>query len=214
MQSNQLRRCLKEPIPEHELAASLLSQAVDALLNGDMDVCARLLVLADIRKLREFAYEVAGPINYEIHRQRHLPKFDPVLVLGSRRMPSKSVEYQVYNRDNWLCRYCNVKVISKKSRDIFRRYFPREARKGRANEDNHFGLATLTASIDHVLPYKRGGTNDPGNLVTACGPCQFGRGYWLLEEVELEDPRLRPPIKCSWDGLMRVLNYVHAGHSG
>ena len=209
MQNSQLRRCLKEPIPEHELAASLLSHAADALLNGDMGKCARLLVQADIRKLREFEYKVAGPISYEIHRQRHLPKYDPVVAPGAKRMPSKSLESQIYNRDNWHCRYCGVKVISKKARNVFRKFFPQEARTGRTNEDNHFGLATLTVSIDHVLPYKRGGTSDPDNLVTACGPCQFGRGHWLLEEVELEDPRLMPSIKSSWDGLVRILNYEH-----
>jgi len=50
-----------------------------------------------------------------------------------------------------------------------------------------------------------GGTNDEGNLVTACWPCQFGRGAWSLEEVGLLDPRLRAPIKDGQDGLTRLL---------
>ncbi len=28
-----------------------------------------------------------------------------------------------------------------------------------------------TATLDHVVPLARGGAHDPGNLVTACGPC-------------------------------------------
>ena len=28
-----------------------------------------------------------------------------------------------------------------------------------------------TATLDHVVPLARGGAYDPGNLVTACGPC-------------------------------------------
>lgn len=32
------------------------------------------------------------------------------------------------------------------------------------------------ASIDHVLPVSRGGSNDPSNLVLACGPCNSRKG--------------------------------------
>ncbi|WP_411280078.1 HNH endonuclease [Gemmatimonas sp.] len=28
-----------------------------------------------------------------------------------------------------------------------------------------------SATLDHVVPLARGGAHDPGNLVTACGPC-------------------------------------------
>lgn len=84
--------------------------------------------------------------------------------------------------------------------------FLAEARKGKTNEDNHFGLANLSATLDHIIPHKRGGNNEPDNLVTACGPCQFGRGHFLLEEVQLEDPRTCAPKKDDWDGLTRLLN--------
>jgi hypothetical protein len=55
-----------------------------------------------------------------------------------------------------------------------------------------------------VLPFRRGGSNDLDNLVTACGPCQYGRGHWLLQECDLEDPRSYPPVKDGWDGLTRL----------
>ena len=73
------------------------------------------------------------------------------------------------------------------------------------NQGCHFELAVLAASIDHVVPFARSGNSDPENLVTTtCNPCQFGRGNWLLEEVELEDPRTYPPLIDSWDGLKRL----------
>ena len=35
---------------------------------------------------------------------------------------------------------------------------------------------------DHVIPVSRGGSNDPGNLVTACKPCNRSKGAKPLEE--------------------------------
>ena len=34
-----------------------------------------------------------------------------------------------------------------------------------------------TATIDHVIPIARGGTNNKGNLVLACQPCNQRRGH-------------------------------------
>jgi 5-methylcytosine-specific restriction endonuclease McrA len=60
-------------------------------------------------------------------------------------------------------------------------------------------------SHDHVLPLSYGGSNDLGNLVTACWVCQFGRGEWLIEDVRVSDPREREPLRDEWDGLLRIL---------
>lgn len=35
---------------------------------------------------------------------------------------------------------------------------------------------------DHVLPRSRGGTNDPGNLVLACGSCNCSKGFRTPDE--------------------------------
>ena len=62
--------------------------------------------------------------------------------------------------------------------------------------------------VDHIVPYARGGSHEPVNLVTTCQPCNFGRGSWLLTEVGLIDPRTRPPIIDGWDGLARLVPYA------
>jgi len=36
-----------------------------------------------------------------------------------------------------------------------------------------------SATLDHVFPLARGGAHDPGNLVTACGPCNRLKGGML-----------------------------------
>jgi hypothetical protein len=71
----------------------------------------------------------------------------------------------------------------------------------------------LTASVDHVLPHSVGGGNQLENLVTARWPCQFGREAYTLEEFGFSDPRLRPPVVDSWDGLCRVVTRTSAAAS-
>ena len=43
-------------------------------------------------------------------------------------------------------------------------------------------LALDAATLDHVFPVARGGVNDPGNLVTACAPCNRLKGDMLPHE--------------------------------
>lgn len=43
-------------------------------------------------------------------------------------------------------------------------------------------LELETATLDHVHPVARGGTNAPGNLVAACGPCNRRKGDLLPHE--------------------------------
>jgi 5-methylcytosine-specific restriction endonuclease McrA len=40
-------------------------------------------------------------------------------------------------------------------------------------------LDQRTATLDHVVPLAHGGAHDPGNLVTACGPCNRLKGDML-----------------------------------
>lgn len=42
--------------------------------------------------------------------------------------------------------------------------------------------ATEDLTVDHVLPLSRGGTNDLGNLVTACRPCNSSKNAKTPEE--------------------------------
>ena len=200
-----LRRSFLPPIAEHGLAAELLSKAADALLLGDDSTCSRCLRDADFWALRQFAYTVCGPINPTIHRQSRNPDV-PVLSLAGPRMPSAKVMAQVYVRDGFHCRYCSCRVILPAARRVFQLACPLAARWGRANKDKHFGLSALLASLDHIVPFRRGGGHEIHNLVTACGPCQFGRNVWTLEEVEIDDPRKYPPILDGWDGLGRIVN--------
>ena len=204
------RRCLLAPIVEHHHAADLLGQAAAAWLAGDAARCAALIKEADFEALASFSQRVTGSIDPEIHRQRARPRAASAPTVSGDRMPSGSTTLEVFRRDGWRCRFCDVRVVSPEARKCFTEAFTAAARWGRVNHEKHAALAALTASIDHVQPFSRGGTSLFENLVTACGPCQFGRGEWLLSEVEVEDPRTRPPIVDSWDGLVRVVGVNRA----
>lgn len=59
---------------------------------------------------------------------------------------SKALRFEVLRRDNHACRYC-----------------------GAAAPD-------VKLTVDHVVPVALGGTDVPQNLVTACQPCNSGKG--------------------------------------
>ena len=65
----------------------------------------------------------------------------------------KRVRMEVFKRDEFTCQYCG------------------------ATPPN------VVLEIDHVLPIAKGGTNDELNLVTACEPCNSGKGAVLLTKV-------------------------------
>jgi HNH endonuclease len=69
----------------------------------------------------------------------------------------------------------------------------------------HLGrIQAIWLQYDHLLPHARGGSSDLSNIVVTCAPCNNGRCNLTIEEVGLSDPRLREPIRSTWDGLERV----------
>jgi 5-methylcytosine-specific restriction endonuclease McrA len=194
-------------IPELQQAADLLDEAADALIRGDLVAAGEFVVKADLAAICRYAAQITGSIDQKIHWQSKLTrKKYAVTVRQDRRMPSTRDELRIFTRDGWRCRYCGTRVIYKKARSILTAMLPNEARWGRANSQKHCALAALTASLDHIVGHSRGGTNECSNLVTACGPCQYGRNDWSLEEVGFNDPRIRPPILDRWDGLTRLMD--------
>lgn len=198
------RNCFLEPIPEMYLAAELLSNAVDAILENNLPLASELIIAADIAALEIHNAKIAGSVSVEIHRLREIPTA-PRVEKAKSRMPSRKVELSIYERDGWHCRFCNVPVVSKDVRKRLNQLFPDVARWGSRNIDKHRGLSILESSLDHLIPHSRGGDNSPTNLLTACGPCQFGRGGWTIEEVGINNPLTRPPVLDRWDGLRRLL---------
>ena len=202
-----MRRFLLEPIPAFEIAADYLSESADALLRDDLDAAQDRMIKADIPALMEFTIKVVGPLSIEVHRNTVLPTVLPEEERISQRMPSSRKRVGIYERDGWRCRFCGIRVISTKARTTFRKLFPSETRWDGPEYERHSALYATAVSLDHVVPHSRGGNNDETNLVTACFCCQHGRGQWLLDEMELYDPRERAPVVDNWDGLCRIEAY-------
>jgi hypothetical protein len=80
----------------------------------------------------------------------------------------------------------------------------RRAHTGTALGDRLFVEATYVkvAGLDHVLPHSKGGENIAENLVTACWPCQLGRGNDSIERIGLFHPAEHQLQRAlpGWDG--------------
>ena len=70
-----------------------------------------------------------------------------------REYLSPKARFFVLKRDGFACRYCGTKGDS------------------------------ATLHVDHVHPVSLGGTNHPDNLVTACIPCNLGKGATPVQQV-------------------------------
>ena len=78
-----------------------------------------------------------------------------------------ALRFEILKRDNFTCQYC-----------------------GR-NVKNH----NVSLHIDHILPRKKGGTDKPENLITACQECNLGKADVLLEDRKLKKEGYRDGIK-------------------
>lgn len=198
------RRCFLTPIPQLSSAADLLASAADRLLAGDVANARLLIKEADMPVIAAYTALVTGAVNPVVHWQWSMPAGSAEVERSAQRMPSLGFERAIYVRDGWRCRYCGTRVIDRSMRGRLHRCLPDVARWGARNADKHSALAALSASLDHIVPHSRGGTNDEPNLVAACNACQFGRGQWTLQEVGFFDPREYPPVLDEWDGLTRL----------
>lgn len=71
-----------------------------------------------------------------------------------KRAPiSKRTRFEVFKRDGFCCQYCGAHPPS------------------------------VLLEVDHIDPVAAGGTNDPDNLVTACEPCNRGKGAVPLSTI-------------------------------
>lgn len=201
-----MRNSFLPPIPEIEQGVEHLKCAMDALLANEIEVARSFVVKADLPVISEFYMRIAGKTDPIIHYQSKQPKSLSKEIRSKIRMPSAKEELLVFRRDGWRCRFCGTRVIYRKARKIFLSTFPVETHWVSSEFKRHSTLHAQAASLDHILPHSRGGGSEELNLVTACGPCQFGRGKWTLEEVGFNNPLDRPPRIDNWNGLEELIN--------
>jgi hypothetical protein len=197
------RLSISTPPPEISDAARYLDDAVTAHLEGKAALADELLRAADISAIYGWLKSIWA--RSEVHL---VPgnKPSPVRAKELRepvRMPSKAERQQIHRRDGYNCRFCTMPVIRPEIRDKIRAKYPKAVRWGRKESEQHAAFQAMWAQYDHLLPHALGGTNELSNIVLACAACNFGRGGYSLNDVGVQDPRDRPVVASSWDGLER-----------
>lgn len=142
------------------------------------------------------AYEARFAVDESVERERP-------------RALRKATEREVFERDGYRCRYCEVPVLARRVRIALDRLLPGlfpvvTSGKG-ADARSHAVSVALTGVVDHVHPQHAGGLNTLNNLVTACGPCNYSKGRMRLAALGLADPLARPPVSPGWDGGLPLL---------
>lgn len=94
---------------------------------------------------------------------------------GNREQGSKwlhpPTRLRIYERDDWHCVWCMCPVE--------RPRLPEDGILVRSGDIRQ-------ASVDHVIPRSRGGSNNAGNLITCCAQCNTKRRNKSVEEFARE----------------------------
>ena len=196
------RRCLREPVAEIFDAAKYLDDAVSAHLEGRRDVADELIRRANMPAIREWVESIWGK------NTGFLPKGASVGSIAKHlrvkeRMPTPAQKAELLRRDGYHCRFCGIPVIRTEIRKRIHAVYPEALPWGRKNIEQHAAFQAMCVQYDHLVRHASSGTNDLENIVITCGPCNFGRVHYSLEEVGLIDPRTRGPVRSNWDGLER-----------
>lgn len=199
-----MKRCLREPIDEIFIAAGELEQAVRALIRGERATALAFLKAANKAAVREWTESLWGARSpYAVIIRRVPPPAGVALI--AERMPDRAQQAALIARDRHHCRYCGIPLVRKEVRVALARRIPEANLWGRTNMSQHAALQAMWLQFDHVVPHSHGGDNSLDNIVVSCAPCNFAKMAYTVAELDLEDPRSRPPKKTDWTGLEELL---------
>jgi len=179
-------------------ATRLFREAAELIARGATSMAEELVIGLDGERLRaHWNLVMSEPDRLGVP----LPMGDSAAGRSRPKRPGAEIEREVFASDGWRCRWCSTPVIARRALRRMHLVFPVAFPRDATDRGRHGLILAASASLDHVLPLSRGGTNDRENLVTACWPCQFARNDWKLEELGLADPRERAPRPDDWDGV-------------
>lgn len=203
--SEPSRLSIREPIPEIFEAYYLLSAAADAHLHGQFEAAASLFARANIPAVYDWAWaEWQKPrLNIRVPKPendtRKVPKSekDKDLRVAQKRL--------ILARDGFRCRYCGIPVIDSDIRKLMHKLYPDQVPwTDNRPEQQHSGFSSMWLQYEHIVPLSHGGRSDENNVVISCALCNFGKDVSTLKQLDIADPRLRPPVPAPWDGLERL----------
>lgn len=201
-----MRKFIKEPIPEVHTAIRALVDAVDAHIAGDFNSAAAKFKEANCPATWEWLNDAW----IGVHKNVVFLKVegDSQVIPKSERDPDRSikgsVKRKVLARDGYMCRYCGLPVVHADIRKIAHRLYPSEVPwNSRIPAEQHSGFQASWLQYDHVEPHSHGGASTLDNVVISCALCNFGKDGYTLRQLDIENPRLRPPVPSEFDGLER-----------
>jgi 5-methylcytosine-specific restriction endonuclease McrA len=199
------RLSIREPIPEIFEAYYLLSAAADAHLHGQFAAAETLFARANITAVYDWAWtDWRNPrLNIRVSK----PENDTSKVPSSERDKDLGVAQKraLVARDGHCCRYCGIPVIDADVRKLVHKWYAEAVpwRTG-APEKQHSAFSCMWLQYDHIVPLSHGGHSNEDNVVVSCALCNFGKQEFTLRQLDIADPRLRPPVPTRWDGLERL----------
>ena len=184
------RHCPLTPKPWFQESLSVFVQAFQAILEGDTATALDHLRNTRGHELNQW-FDIHAQ-NAGRFRARHFGE-EPVTPVELD--PVKSItkfEAALMSRDAYTCQYCRTRVFTGSELRAFRdRVGSENFRTEGSNKQRHGIKLVFSGTLDHVVPYKRGGRTSPENLVTCCWPCNYGKSSFTLQELGLVDPRAR-----------------------
>lgn len=200
----------RSPLPPPAWTRDALTRFAEsvALVGSSQADSISTLALTRTAELSDFFIEhaqIAGRMRLKAQHRRAVRMPD-----AESLRYDKKIERAIYERDGYTCRYCDGPVIAD---SVLRAYSMRVGTEvfpvGNTNLSRHGVMLAFRASVDHVDPRSRGGTDDVENLVTSCWPCNFGKSSYALDELLLDDPRERVPGGMpDWHGLTDFLGVL------
>ena len=121
-----------------------------------------------------------------------------------KNIPLK-VQLEVWNRDNWHCRYCHKPIFYAPALKLLNKinpehnYFHPNGKKGEMLDL----FIDSWASVDHIKPFAKGGVDEIENYVSACWQCNLKYGDI---EVGQGKPVPKEIFESDWDGFYNLCN--------
>jgi 5-methylcytosine-specific restriction endonuclease McrA len=200
------------PVPGYfNDAVESFTVAIQKISEGNQAESLRALAMTNSELVRRFYIDHGQQSSYfRVPNRLEIDNLQKLKVKSNKtkRMNPK-VEKEVFERDSYRCRYCELRIISK---DVFSHYSqivgPENFSVERANEKRNGLTLGLRGVADHVDAYASGGETLLENLVTSCYSCNFGKSGYTLEQIGIEDPRKRKPNNDGWMGLTEYLKIL------
>lgn len=176
-----------------------IQEAVTALCSGDIEAAQTALLAIDLTDLMHYRQARLAAVS-----SLAIPTPAPTPGPPRTRRSIERKKLATFARDHWICRFCGTRTVDlrvlKQLSTMFSTDFPYHSNWKFGH--SHLIYWTHSTSLEHLVPFARGGTDDPTNFVTTCYACNDSRCHFLVEELGWT---LHGTEDSDWRGLTEYL---------